>query len=114
MTELTSTSFDSPAAYASALAEFLSNDPLAEPYIGYRAPSLENSAQHLAGRQALLFDAGWSRLGWPQTAGGLGEFHRYLRRVYVLDGLFGNWRMLEHEIGARLQSTGVVPHIGSL
>jgi hypothetical protein len=42
------------------------------------------------------------------------EFHRYLRRMYVLDGLFGNWRTLEHEIGVRLQSTGVVPHIGSL
>ncbi len=42
------------------------------------------------------------------------EFHRYLRRAYVLDGLFGSWRTLEHEIGMRLQSTGVVPHIGTL
>ncbi len=42
------------------------------------------------------------------------EFHRYLRRTYVLDGLFGNWRTLEHEIGMHLQSTGVVPHIGAL
>jgi hypothetical protein len=42
------------------------------------------------------------------------EFHRYLRRMYVLDGLFGNWRTLEHEIGSRLQASGVVPHIGML
>jgi Acyl-CoA dehydrogenase, C-terminal domain len=42
------------------------------------------------------------------------EFHRYLRRTYVLDSLFGDWRTLEHEIGTRLQSTGVVPKIGSL
>ncbi len=42
------------------------------------------------------------------------EFHRYLRRTYMLDRLFGDWRSLEHEIGMRLQATGVVPHIGSL
>lgn len=42
------------------------------------------------------------------------EFHRYLRRTYVLDRLLGDWRSLEHEIGMRLQTTGVVPHIGSL
>jgi Acyl-CoA dehydrogenase, C-terminal domain len=42
------------------------------------------------------------------------EFHRYLRRTYTLDRLFGDWRSLEHEIGMRLQATGVVPQIGSL
>jgi hypothetical protein len=42
------------------------------------------------------------------------EFHRYLRRTYMLDRLFGDWRSLEHEIGTRLQATGVVPRIGSL
>ena len=42
------------------------------------------------------------------------EFHRYLRRTYVLDQLFGNWRMLEHEIGIKLQESGVVPRIGTL
>lgn len=42
------------------------------------------------------------------------EFHHYLRRMYVLDGLFGSWRTLEHEIGSRLQSSGVVPQIGML
>ncbi len=42
------------------------------------------------------------------------EFHRYLRRTYVLDQLLGNWRTLEHEIGIRLQESGVVPRIGTL
>jgi Acyl-CoA dehydrogenase, C-terminal domain len=42
------------------------------------------------------------------------EFHRYLRRTYSLDRLLGDWRTLEHEIGAALQATGTVPRIGSL
>lgn len=42
------------------------------------------------------------------------EFHRYLRRTYLLDRMFGEWRDLEHEIGERLQATRVVPRIGSL
>ena len=42
------------------------------------------------------------------------EFHRYLRRTYVLDWLFGGWRTLEREIGARLLDTRVVPRIGAL
>lgn len=42
------------------------------------------------------------------------EFHRYLRRTYVLDWLFGDGRTLEFEIGTRLQTTGDVPRIGGL
>ncbi|MFM2070568.1 MAG: hypothetical protein RLZZ623_831 [Actinomycetota bacterium] len=42
------------------------------------------------------------------------EFHRYLRRTYTLDRLLGDWRSLEHEIGARLQQSGQVPRIGRL
>jgi Acyl-CoA dehydrogenase, C-terminal domain len=42
------------------------------------------------------------------------EFHRYLRRTYALDRMLGDWRSLEHEIGASLQESGVVPRIGSL
>jgi alkylation response protein AidB-like acyl-CoA dehydrogenase len=82
MTEPSASLHSSPAAYASALTEFLSNDPRAVPYIGYRAPSLEHSAQHLAGLQALLFDSGWSRLGWPQTAGGLGGDPRFRAAMF--------------------------------
>jgi hypothetical protein len=42
------------------------------------------------------------------------EFHRYLRRTYVLDWLFGGWRTLEREIGARLIEERAIPRIGSL
>jgi hypothetical protein len=42
------------------------------------------------------------------------ELHRSIRRVYVLDWLFGDWRTLEREIGARLLATGEIPTIGSL
>jgi alkylation response protein AidB-like acyl-CoA dehydrogenase len=72
MSMLTATSFDSPSTYAAALGAFLRSDERLEPFIGYRPPTLEHSAAHLAGLQALLFDEGWSRLGWPQSAGGLG------------------------------------------
>ncbi len=42
------------------------------------------------------------------------EFHRSLRRTYLLDRLLGDWRTLEFEIGSTLQSTGDVPKIGAL
>lgn len=42
------------------------------------------------------------------------EFPGYLRRMYALDRLFGDWRSLEHEIGTELQATGVVPRIGTI
>lgn len=42
------------------------------------------------------------------------EFHRYLKRAYAFDWIAGDWRALEAQIGATLQATGVVPHIGSL
>jgi Acyl-CoA dehydrogenase, C-terminal domain len=41
------------------------------------------------------------------------DFHRYLRRTYVLDRLLGDWRALEMEIGTELVGTRVVPKIGS-
>ena len=54
-----------------------------------------------------------------QTYGAVGftwehEFHRYLRRTYVLDWLLGDWRTLEFELGTQLQTTGEVPRIGTL
>jgi alkylation response protein AidB-like acyl-CoA dehydrogenase len=42
------------------------------------------------------------------------DFHRSLRRGYVLDALFGDWRSLEEEIGRTLAATRSVPRIGSL
>ncbi|MDQ1514126.1 MAG: hypothetical protein QOC59_1968, partial [Microbacteriaceae bacterium] len=82
MTALTADTFDSPAAYAAALAEFLRNDPRAEPFIGYRPPGIEEAVKHLAGLQALIFDEGWSRLGWPQSAGGLGGDPRFRAAMF--------------------------------
>jgi alkylation response protein AidB-like acyl-CoA dehydrogenase len=58
--------------YADAFATFLRNEQRLTPYRGYRPPDLETGAQHLRGLQALLFDTGWSRAGWPEHAGGLG------------------------------------------
>jgi hypothetical protein len=42
------------------------------------------------------------------------EFHRYLRRTYVLDRLFGDWRGLEREIGTRIYASRDMPRIGTL
>jgi hypothetical protein len=71
-------------------------------------------AKALAGRAAEL-----SCTQAQQSYGAIGftwehEFHRYLRRVYALDWLLGDWRTLEREIGTRLQATGDVPRIGEL
>jgi hypothetical protein len=41
-------------------------------------------------------------------------FHHYLRRSYVLDRLFGDWRTLEAEIGAALAVRTEVPKIGAI
>lgn len=86
MTDLTADTFNSPSEYAAALAEFLRTDPRAQPYIGYRPPTLEHCAEHLAGLQALIFDEGWSRLGWPTTAGGLDGDPRF--RAAMFDTLW--------------------------
>lgn len=82
MTQLTATTFASPTAYATALADFLGDDPRAQPFIGYHPVSLEESAERLAGLQALLFDEGWSRLGWPASAGGLGGDPRFRAAMF--------------------------------
>ncbi len=82
MTTLDATRFESPVAYATALGDFIRSDARFAPFIGYRAPSLEHSTAHLSGLQALLFDEGWSRLGWPTTAGGLGGDPRFRAAMF--------------------------------
>ena len=62
----------SPAEYAASLLAFLTGDPRIEPYRSYRPPSYEAAAAHLAELQKLIFDEGWSRLGWPEQFGGRG------------------------------------------
>ena len=75
--------FDSPAAYAAALAEFLRNDPRAEPYIGYRAaePRAQPPPTSPACRRCSS-TTGWSRLGWPESAGGLGGDPRFRAAMF--------------------------------
>ncbi len=74
--------FNSPSAYGDALRIFLSQEPLATPYIGYHTPRLEASTKHLSGLQSLLFDSGWSRLGWPEKAGGFGGDPRFRAAMF--------------------------------
>jgi alkylation response protein AidB-like acyl-CoA dehydrogenase len=69
-------------------------------------------AKAAAGRAAeeacVQAQQGYGAIGftWEQ------EFHRYLKRTYALDRLFGEFRNLEFEIGATLQRTREVPRIG--
>lgn len=69
-------------------------------------------AKALAGRAAeeacTQAQQGYGAIGftWEQ------DFHRYLKRAYTLDRLFGDFRTLEFEIGATLQGTRTVPRIG--
>lgn len=62
----------SPQEYARAFTTFLASDTRIAEYRGYRNAVVEDAAEHLAGLQALLFDEGWSRIGWPTEVGGLG------------------------------------------
>jgi alkylation response protein AidB-like acyl-CoA dehydrogenase len=79
---LTGGDFGSPAAYAAALATFLADDSRIEQYRGFRPAELESGAAHLAGLQRLLFDEGWSRLGWPERCGGLGGDPRFRAALF--------------------------------
>ena len=98
------------SAYASVVG---ASDVVAEaaatgsPWVALVAKALAGRAAENACTQA------------QQSYGAIGftwehEFHRYLRRTYVLDWLFGDWRTLEREIGADLIDRGEVPLIGSL
>jgi len=77
----------SPADYGAALADFLRSDPRVEPYLSYRPESFEAGSTHLRGIQQLLFDEGWSRLGWPERFGGLGGDPRL--RAAMFETLWG-------------------------
>jgi alkylation response protein AidB-like acyl-CoA dehydrogenase len=82
MPEFNATTFATPTAYAAALTEFLRSDPRSDAFIGFRPTSIEDSASHLSKLQALLFDEGWSRLGWPERAGGLGGDPRFRAAMF--------------------------------
>lgn len=72
MTDQIALGFDSLADYTTALDDFLGTDPSLDPFRSYRPPDLEAGATHLNALQRLLFDEGWSRVGWPERCGGLG------------------------------------------
>jgi len=65
-------SYLSLAAYTQALSEFLAADDRLTAFRHYHPESFEAGVDHLQGLQALLFDEGWSRLGWPERSGGWG------------------------------------------
>ena len=50
-----------------------------------RVPSLEAQMAHLCAVRRLVFDAGWSRWGWPERVGGLGG--SALLRAYLGEAL---------------------------
>jgi len=78
--------YASPGAYAEALSRFLAADPRLDVFRGYRPADLESGVAHLGGLQRLLFDEGWSRLGWPEACGGLGGDPRF--RAAMFDTLW--------------------------
>ena len=78
--------YGSTAEYSEAVLAFLRDDPRVDAYRGYRPDSLEHGAEHLEGLQRILFDDGWSRLGWPERCGGLGGDPRF--RAVLFDALW--------------------------
>jgi Acyl-CoA dehydrogenase, C-terminal domain len=79
----------------------------ADPWVALVAKAAAGRAAELACTQA------------QQTYGAIGftwehEFHRYLRRSYLVDRRLGDWRTLEFEIGRQMQATGRAPRIGAL
>ncbi|MFB1297924.1 acyl-CoA dehydrogenase family protein [Mycobacterium sp. pW049] len=58
-----------PAAFRTALREWLEQNDLTPPADDH---SLEGHIRQFARVQRALYDAGWSRYGWPEHAGGLG------------------------------------------
>lgn len=74
--------YGSPAEYADALSTFLCDDARIAPYRGFRPDSLEHEVEHLRDLQRILFDEGWSRLGWPARCGGLGGDPRFRAALF--------------------------------
>lgn len=79
--------YASPAEYADALAAFLRVDPRIEAFRGFRPDDLEHAAEHLRRLQRILFDEGWSRVGWPERCGGAGGDPRC--RAALFETLWG-------------------------
>jgi alkylation response protein AidB-like acyl-CoA dehydrogenase len=62
-----------PGELRDRLREWLRNEsPRLEPFRSGRATSLEDDIAHERELQRLLYDAGWTRFGWPVECGGSG------------------------------------------
>ena len=71
MTELFEpASIASPAEFRSRLVAWLDDNDLTPP----DDHSLQEHIRQFARVQRALYDAGWSRYGWPEHAGGLGLY----------------------------------------
>lgn len=77
-----------PAAFRTALREWLADNDLTPP----KDHSLEGHIRQFARVQRALYDAGWSRYGWPEHAGGLGG--PAILRAIVGEEVVG-WRLAE-------------------
>jgi alkylation response protein AidB-like acyl-CoA dehydrogenase len=60
-----------PAAFASGLRNYLDSTPELDSWRGGDPSTVEERMRRDAGLLAVLHDAGWSRYGWPELAGGL-------------------------------------------
>jgi alkylation response protein AidB-like acyl-CoA dehydrogenase len=61
------------AGTAAAFRDWLrANAAALEPFRHHPVGDLDDAIQAFKPLQRLLFDAGWTRLGWPETVGGLG------------------------------------------
>jgi alkylation response protein AidB-like acyl-CoA dehydrogenase len=74
--------YASPAEYTEALAVFLEADARIQAVRGFRPDDLEQGAAKLRELQQILFDEGWSRLGWPERCGGLGGDPRFRAALF--------------------------------
>ena len=63
---------DDVAAYAAAVEEWLAGDPPAVAAAGEPIASYARRVEVMSELMGVLHEAGWSRFGWPEAAGGLG------------------------------------------
>jgi alkylation response protein AidB-like acyl-CoA dehydrogenase len=70
------------SAYRNALRSFLESEPLFDEWRGRHYATVAEELDHHAQLVEILFDGGWNRYGWPETAGGLGGDERHRAVLY--------------------------------
>ncbi len=71
-----------PSTYAHHFSEFLAGDRRIQSFRDAHSADLERAVQHHKVLQEVLFDEGWSRLGWPEKFGGLGGDPRFRAALF--------------------------------